>query len=78
MRMVKGIIIGSAITAAAYMMCSEGMINKRKMMKQALRPSRKSQAPTETAYSHPQRKCLNTISMQATSIPSKLLLTAFM
>lgn len=35
MRIVKGIIIGSAITAAAYMMCNEGMINKRKMMKQA-------------------------------------------
>ena len=37
MKVVKGIIIGSAITAAAYMMCSEGMINKRKMMKQAKR-----------------------------------------
>lgn len=35
MRIVKGIIIGSAITAAAYMMCNEGMLNKRKMMKQA-------------------------------------------
>jgi len=41
MRMVKGIIIGSAITAAAYMMCSEGMINKRKMMKQARKWARK-------------------------------------
>lgn len=37
MRLVKGIIIGSAITAAAYMMCTEGMINKRKMKKQAKR-----------------------------------------
>ncbi len=34
MKLVKGIIIGSAVTAAAYMMCSEGMINTRKMMKQ--------------------------------------------
>ena len=37
MKFVKGIVIGTAITAAAYMMCSEGMINKRKMMKQAKR-----------------------------------------
>lgn len=37
MRFVKGIVIGSAITAAAYMMYSEGMLNKRKMMKQARR-----------------------------------------
>ena len=35
MKFVKGIVIGSAITAAAYMMYSEGMLNKRKMMKQA-------------------------------------------
>lgn len=35
MKIVKGMIIGSAITAAAYMMCNEGMLNKRKMMKQA-------------------------------------------
>lgn len=37
MKFVKGIVIGSAITAAAYMMYSEGMLNKRKMMKQARR-----------------------------------------
>lgn len=37
MRFVKGIIIGTAITAAAYMMCQEGMINKKRMMKQARR-----------------------------------------
>ena len=30
MKLVKGIVIGSAITAAAYMMCSEGMINKKR------------------------------------------------
>lgn len=35
MRLVKGILIGSAITAAAYMMYSEGMINKKRMAKQA-------------------------------------------
>lgn len=35
MRFVKGIVIGSALTAAAYMMCAEGMINKKKMKKQA-------------------------------------------
>jgi len=37
MKLVKGIIIGSAITAAAYMMCQDGMINKKRMMKQARR-----------------------------------------
>ena len=37
MKFVKGIIIGTAVTAAAYMMYSEGMLNKRKMMKQARR-----------------------------------------
>ncbi len=35
MRFVKGIVLGSALTAAAYMMCTEGMINKRKIKKQA-------------------------------------------
>lgn len=37
MKLVKGIIIGSAITVAAYMMCQDGMINKKRMMKQARR-----------------------------------------
>lgn len=37
MRFVKGMIIGTAITAAAYMMYTEGMLNKKKMMKQARR-----------------------------------------
>jgi len=37
MKLVKGIIIGSAITAAAYMMCQDGMMNKKRMMKQARR-----------------------------------------
>ncbi len=37
MKFVKGILIGTAVTAAAYMMYSEGMLNKRKMMKQARR-----------------------------------------
>ena len=37
MKFVKGIVIGTAITAAAYMMYSEGLINKKRMMKQARR-----------------------------------------
>jgi len=37
MKFVKGIVLGTAITAAAYMMYSEGMLNKKKMMKQARR-----------------------------------------
>ena len=37
MKFVKGIVIGSAVTAAAYMMYTEGMFNKKKMMKQARR-----------------------------------------
>ena len=37
MNFVKGIIVGAGITATAYMMYSEGMINKRKMTKQAKR-----------------------------------------
>lgn len=35
MKFVKGIILGSAITATAYMMYEEGMFNRKKMMKQA-------------------------------------------
>lgn len=35
MKIVKGIIIGSAVTTAAYVMYAEGMLNKKKMMKQA-------------------------------------------
>lgn len=37
MKFVKGIVIGTAITATAYMMYSEGMLNKKRMMKQARR-----------------------------------------
>ena len=37
MKFVKRIMIGTAITATAYMMYSEGMLNKKKMMKQARR-----------------------------------------
>ena len=36
MKFVKGVVLGTAITAA-YMMYSEGMLNKKKMMKQARR-----------------------------------------
>lgn len=35
MKFIKGIVIGTAITAAAYIMCTEGMINKKKIMRQA-------------------------------------------
>ncbi len=35
MNFVKGIAVGVGITAAAYMMYNEGMLNKRKMTKQA-------------------------------------------
>jgi len=37
MKFVKGVVLGTAITAAAYMMYTEGMLNKKKMMKQARR-----------------------------------------
>lgn len=37
MKFVKGVLIGSAVATAAYMMYSEGMLNKKKMMKQARR-----------------------------------------
>jgi len=37
MKFVKGIVIGSAVTATAYMMYAEGMLKKKKMMKQARR-----------------------------------------
>ena len=35
MKFVKGIIIGSAVTAAAYAMYAEGMFNSKRMTKQA-------------------------------------------
>ena len=41
MKLVKGIVIGSAITAAAYMMCQEGMINKKRMMKRGKQLAKK-------------------------------------
>ncbi len=37
MKFVKGVLRGSAVATAAYMMYSEGMLNKKKMMKQARR-----------------------------------------
>lgn len=37
MRFVKGVLIGSAVTAAAYMMYTEGVFNKKRMAKQARR-----------------------------------------
>ncbi len=41
MRFIKGIIIGSAITAAAYMMYEEGMLNRKRMTKQARKMAHK-------------------------------------
>ena len=41
MRFIKGIIIGSAITAAAYMMYEEGMLNRKSMTKQARKMAHK-------------------------------------
>lgn len=41
MRFIKGIIIGSAITAAAYMMYEEGMLNRKRMTKQARKLAQK-------------------------------------
>ena len=35
MRFVKGMIIGTAMATAAYMMYTEGMLNKKRMLKQA-------------------------------------------
>lgn len=37
MKFVKGALIGTALTAAVYMMYTEGMFNKKRMMKQARR-----------------------------------------
>lgn len=34
MKFVKGIVIGSAVTATAWMLCSEGMLNKKRIMRQ--------------------------------------------
>lgn len=41
MKFVKGIVIGSAVTATAYIMYTEGMLNKKRMMKQAKRLAHK-------------------------------------
>lgn len=41
MKFVKGMILGSAVTAAAYMMYTEGMLNRKQMMKQARRMAHK-------------------------------------
>ena len=41
MRFVKGLVIGTAITATAYMMYTEGMLNKKRMMKKARRMANK-------------------------------------
>ena len=35
MSFLKGMVIGAGITAAAYMMYNEGIINKKRMIKQA-------------------------------------------
>lgn len=33
MKFVKGIVIGSAVTATAWMLYSEGMLNKKRIMR---------------------------------------------
>ena len=35
MKFIKGVLIGTAVTTAAYLMYTEGMLNKKRMMKQA-------------------------------------------
>lgn len=35
MNFIKGVIVGTAVTATAYVMYTEGMVNKKKMIKQA-------------------------------------------
>ena len=34
MKFVKGMVIGSAVTATAWMLYSEGMLNKKRIMRQ--------------------------------------------
>lgn len=41
MNFIKGMMLGTAITAAAYMMYEEGMFSKRKICKQAKKLVRK-------------------------------------
>lgn len=41
MKFVKGMLLGSAMAATAYIMYEEGMFNKKKMMKQAKKLARK-------------------------------------
>lgn len=33
MKFVKGLVIGSAVTATAWMLYSEGMLNKKRIMR---------------------------------------------
>ncbi len=37
MKFIKGVLLGTAVTMAAYLMCTEGMVNKKRIMKQARR-----------------------------------------
>lgn len=37
MKLIKGMIIGSAVTATAYVMYTEGIVNRKKIMKQCRR-----------------------------------------
>ena len=41
MNFVKGVLIGTAVTTAAYIMYNEGMLNKKKMTKQARKMAHK-------------------------------------
>ncbi len=41
MKFVKGMLLGSMITAGAYMMYNEGMMNPKKIMKKGRKMARK-------------------------------------
>lgn len=41
MKFVKGMIIGSMVVAGVTMMCQEGMINKRKIMRKGKQMAKK-------------------------------------
>ena len=41
MNFVRGVLIGTAVTTAAYIMYNEGMLNKKKMTKQARKMAHK-------------------------------------
>lgn len=40
MKFVKGVMLGTAMTATAWMLCSEGMVNGKKIMKKCKKLSK--------------------------------------